>query len=70
MKKVAKLAKKQGYRLTILIKIERIISHIIFDMKKVAKCAKKQGYRLTTMIKIERIISDMIFVLLDVTWKR
>ena len=30
MKKVAKCAEKQGYRLTIMIKIERIISDMIF----------------------------------------
>ena len=59
MEKVAESAQKQGYRLTFIIKIERIIS-LFFDMKKVAKCAIKQGYRLTTLIKIERIISDMI----------
>ena len=65
MKKVAKCAQKQNYRLTTLIKIERIISDMIFDMKTVANCAQKQNYRLITLIKIERNISDLICTLLD-----
>ena len=64
MKKVAKCAKKQGYRLTTLIKIERIISDMIFALLygtwKGSKMCQKAKYRLKKYASIKSIISEYI----------